>query len=109
MVQEFGFWRNKMTQLTTSTSRKLQNIEGVASMNKFFKPITLGVGVLMILGLAACGQGVENRDAPPEPRSRAAVAEDVEVTYFRDTIYASVFRVQQCRDCHVTGGINYVR
>lgn len=93
-----------MTQLTTSTSRKLQKTKGVASMNKLFKPITLGVGVLMILGLAACGQGVENRDAPPEPRSRAAVAEDVEVTYFRDTIYASVFRVQQCRDCHVTGG-----
>ena len=91
-----------MTRLTTSTSPLTDNVYG-AFMKKLFKPVTMSVGALMILGLTACGQGVENRDAPPEVRSRAAVAEDVEVTYFSNTAYA-LFRSQQCRDCHVTGG-----
>jgi hypothetical protein len=73
-------------------------------MKKFYKNVALCLSVLVILGLTACGQGVENRDAPPEARSRAAVAEDVEVTYFRDSVYANIFRAEQCRDCHVTGG-----
>jgi hypothetical protein len=80
-------------------------------MKKLFKPILFGISALMVLGLTACGQGgggigapVENRDPPPEPRSRVAVVQDVEVTYFRDTVYANIFRAQQCRECHVTGG-----
>ena len=100
-----------MTQLTTFTSNKLPDSVCGAFMKQFFKPVTLSISALMILGLTACGQGgggigapVENRDLPPEPRARDAVAEDVEVTYFRDTVYASIFRAQQCRDCHVTGG-----
>ena len=92
-----------MTQPTITTCKLPDRVRG-AFMKKLFKPITLSMSVLMILGLSACGKSVDNRDAPPQPRSRESVATNVEATYFQDTVYNNIFRTHQCKECHVSGG-----
>jgi len=92
-----------MTQPTISTCKLPDRVRG-ASMKHFIRPIIFSVSALIILGLSACGKSVDNRDAPPQPRSRAAVAVNVEANYFEQTVYNNIFRAHQCKECHVSGG-----
>lgn len=103
MLQEFGFRRNKMTQPTKSTCNLPDRVRG-ASMKQFIRPITFSVSALLILGLSACGKSVDNRDVPPDPPTYIEVAKTPEATYFQQTVYDNIFRVHQCKQCHIRGG-----
>ncbi|KPJ87634.1 MAG: hypothetical protein AMJ53_17850 [Gammaproteobacteria bacterium SG8_11] len=94
-----------MTQLTTFTSNKMPDSACGTFIRQLFKPVALSISAFLVLGITACGGGgVENRDAPPPEPTRDSKAKDIDAGYYADTIHGTIFRVQQCVNCHVTGG-----